>query len=219
MTISPRSEDILIDVPIEPDPAKELKGVTWIEHRVLTILPRLDKDGSPLKGLQFAVDVPKADTFQADPRDYIPRILDYQIKPDSTLTDRMWNIELPLCDPAAVENEPRILIMQLDNDIDWEFSPGAPAVTAKVETVPQDPLENCSLYFVDRDGNWTLPGSEAPKNCRLVYWSVLARPKNDVGYYARRFNFYIDFIDPDTGQRMRTVFDPSIPDQGGGSIP
>lgn len=210
---------VLTNVPIAPDPEKELKGVTWIEHRVLTVIGDIDPKTGQLTGLRFSVNIPKTDTLRADVYDYIPKILGYQIPPGGTMTDTLWNIELPNCDPGAIENEPRILILQLDNAIDWEFSSDDPGVTAKVETVPQDPLENCSVYFVDDKGVWSGPGEKAPPNCRLLYWSVLARPKNAAGYYGRRFNFYINFIDSITGQRMRTVFDPSIPDQGGGSIP
>ncbi|NBB16014.1 hypothetical protein GVN21_11665 [Caulobacter sp. SLTY] len=205
------------EFPIKPDPQRELRTGAWIQHRVLTIIWEKDADGQPVQQLRFRVHEPKEDSSTLNVMDFIETIQDYEI-PMEFLEKTPWDIGLPNFQGGAALNHPRLLVLQLDNAINWEFTPTGPGVTAKVEK-PSSRLEDCSLYFVDR-GNQRSPGQAgAPADCRIAYWSVLERPKDAQGLYDRAFNFHVDFIDSETGRRLQTIFDPNVPDQGGGSIP
>ena len=199
----------LDDYPIRHDPAKEMQNGCWIQHRVLTMAWK-PADGAARAGLAFQVYDPQHDT---DAKTISQFIQDHRgvAVPENAVMTTPWDIPLPPPAGAAGGNPQRLHVLQHAQNLDWEFTPGHPGVRSMEEIYDQD----CSLYFVDRDGQVSGPGGNAPAGCSMVYWSVIGRQAAT----PRGFNFYITLIDPLSGKRIPTVFDPSVPDGGGASIP
>lgn len=195
-----------IGTPISADPG--LPAGSWIQHRILTMV--WDENGRKHPRFRVANSVHKP--TKEDVADYAKRVIgDQMLAPPPEPTP--WDIDIPNFDPSNPKNHPRILVLQLDSTFLWEFSQGTPGVDAKTDIAGYD----SGLHYVDSTGASKPAGPEGPPaGCQMIYWSVLSRPANASG---RSFNFYITLIDPESGHRMPTIFDPNVPDNGTGSIP
>ncbi len=190
------------------EPGAGLPVGSWIQHQILTMV--WDVGGRKHPRFRVAASIHKPTTENV--ADYARRVIgDHMLGPLPGPTP--WDIEVPNYEPANPKNHPRILVLQLDSAFMWEFSPATPGVDAKDDI----PGYDSGLHYVDANGV-SAPATPAgpPAGCRMIYWSVLSRPAQASG---RAFNFYITLIDPESGRRMPTIFDPNVPDNGTGSIP
>lgn len=196
-----------IGTAIEPGPG--LAVGHWIQHRILTIV--WDEHGR--KHPRFRVAKSVRTPTQEDVKEYVKKVINDQ-SPDPLIGPTPWDIDLPDFEPLTPENQPRIMVLQLDRKFEWEFTSDRPGIDAKQAF----PGEDSGLHYVDPLGMAIQAGPKVgpQAGCRMLYWSVLSRPRDHTG---RGFNFYIDLIDPESGRRMPTIFDPNVPDNGSGSIP
>lgn len=110
------------------------------------------------------------------------------------------------------------LILELDPNINWEFTPGRPGVTAKQSGFNN---ENYGLTFVKKGANPMNAGDPAPEDCRVLFFAVAGRHNPYMGKIERGFNFEIDFFQStSTGERrLPLIFDPNVPNGGGAEFP
>lgn len=205
------------DYAIRHYPTLKLPTGSWIQFRVLT-LKWNDKrrDVRRQAGLRFEVHKPPTDGSQDSIEKFVANNLDYTFEA-KRFSSTPWDIDLPRFDKNFY-NSPRIMVLLLDNALPWRFTPGSRGIASKRDNQE----ENSSLHYVhsDRVARLATP-SGVPDGCRMLFWSVLSRPKADGEDTAERrgFNFYVDLIDAGNGRTMPTIFDPNVPDNGGASIP
>jgi len=110
--------------------------------------------------------------------------------------------------------EPCIIVLELDGDVNWNFTPGDPGVSSKSKANPE---EDYGVYFYTDDFGVVGPDQAAPESCRVLYWHVASRPAQ----LARQFNLHIDLWEDIGGtiHRMPIIFDPNVPDTGGAAFP
>lgn len=196
--------------PIPVNNSIALKHDDWIQHRILTVTFEPDSQGH--LGPRFRVSEPaQPPRLGAHVLSYIGGVLQ-RTPPRPNVRPGMFDIDLPNL-AGSGPNHPRILVLQLDPTQPWTYTEGEFGVTQKVRQTNED----ANLYFVDDDNKVTAAGAPAPANCRLLFWSVVSRIAEPI-YCPRKFNYYVTFHDG-LGSTMPTIFDPSIPNTGGGTIP
>ncbi|MDB5471319.1 MAG: hypothetical protein JWR84_2879 [Caulobacter sp.] len=197
------------DTDIVIEEGNDLPVGSWIQHRILTMV----WDFGGRKHPRFRVTKPALAPTQEDVEKYVAKIINVAT-PDPMVPPTPWDIEVGnLATSGARPNHPRILVLQLDSQFEWQFTAGSKGVSPKVQKTGED----SGLHFVDSLGMaHPATSAGAPDGCRVVYWSIHSRPEGDVG---RGFDFHIDLIDPESRKHMPTIFDPNVPDSGGSSIP
>lgn len=111
--------------------------------------------------------------------------------------------------------EPRFILVELDKDINWRFTPGGPGVTTK------------KIWGDDRHiGPWFTPdfGSPvrqptAPENCRVLHFAFMHQMEPAA---PAKFNFHISFFQEGKDAQgnpvevtLPLIFDPDIGNNGG----
>lgn len=121
----------------------------------------------------------------------------------------------------------RWIIIELDPTTNWQFTPGNYGVSAKLDCSEEDH----GLHFVIEDDVYpaekggTIRGlkEKEARRCMVLYWAIAARrtPQNSPEKTQREFNFYIQFNQTDDREvrTLPTIFDPSVPNDGGPQIP
>lgn len=101
--------------------------------------------------------------------------------------------------------DPCWVVIQLDSNVDWQFEPGQPGITAQGDYGH----ENCDLKHVTMSG--VLAGSVAPADepCRLIYFAVPQRLRKEWDH--QKFRCHI----VRRNKRLDDPVDPDIPNDGG----
>lgn len=184
----------------------ELAPLAPVLHRVLTILP-----SSTDHHLIFAAMKPPRrprrpdETIEAYAEDVAanPTVIPHQMSEmtpyDINPTERCY------------------LLLELDQSINWQYTPLGRGVTAKADAFDH---ENYGLRFVPDRGRVQPAGALAPPCCHVLYFGLLRRKKVD-GIIERGFNFEIEFYQTSDGalRRLPTIFDPNVPNTGGSEFP
>jgi hypothetical protein len=111
--------------------------------------------------------------------------------------------------------KPRFILVELDKDINWRFTPGGPGVTTK------------KIYGDDRHiGPWFTPDfgtpvrqPTAPENCRVLHFAFMHQMEPAA---PAKFNFHISFFQEGKDAQgnpveltLPLIFDPDIGNNGG----
>lgn len=130
-------------------------------------------------------------------------------------------LDMPVCKQCWV-------IVELDQEINWRFSPGRPAITSKGEeyTHAKTKGHNLWLRHVHLDGRdlpHVDPAAVGPNRCRIAFFAVSHRGHKDFGTDPHHYvNLKVDFFQPGKDGVelvLPCVLDPDVGNEGQQEIP
>lgn len=118
---------------------------------------------------------------------------------------------------------PSLVVIELDNSIQWRFSNKRPSVTMKKENRGK----NFNLIHVPDTANSTVPDNLNGKDCHLLYFSAVKRKYYDgLKIDHNKFNFHIDMYyiykneqNEEIVEIVPIILDPDITNPGGQGVP
>jgi hypothetical protein len=231
MTGKPTSRDLLVTNPEFklPDIFSKIPSgdpshptVNFVPTEILHILLGMEPD--PNNGQHYIFNAfRKTEAITADPWVQAENYAEAQHKPNLNI-GKLHSKKSPykhskfsrIPNPYdIVVKEQCILILELDQRINWCFTRGSLGVTTK--DFYSD--HSFGVRFVDSTGTALPVGSKAPeKHSRILFFAIAERHADT----RESFNFHIEFVWKNLifdEFRLPTIFDPDIPNTGSGSIP